>query len=470
MVYYKCICRRRKIYPIDFLHEDRTKAGHIWHLPFSADPFSWHMDKKNEDGNLKKNYQAWNEDSIERQKESKWQIHGKTRFEPIWAGWASTLDTSVQRVNEGQRWIMQNYKDPDDYINRPPNLHPINPYDELGQPVTPAPEIPKKYAIKRPKGPQGQIPPSKRISLEHCTKEECPDEDFKPVLPSTEETDKQPEPMDVDDDRYKIRGQRPSQKGKGATNDQNASVDQKPPVEQQGPSGESEEAMVIIRGMEQQHEHLANKVWELKPKGKEHSEKGLVGQVSVGLAPDRNFISAPGHLTLRFEKVVRNVCLKNWGVSFSGSTQSPALAGGTAVATINPFSHFQNLNASLIHLDDNSMALSARDKDYLDSLPIRRMHVKGGSMSFDGLRILENVVGNTGMLKYQQSTPMQGIDRKIQWEMFDRERDFCWQSAIKSENGTEDGPLDENQNNTLGAGATRKFIKFDTDLLSSHPF
>ena len=175
-------------------------------------------------------------------------------------------------------------------------------------------------------------------------------------------------------------------------------------------------------------------------------------------------------MTLRFKKVVRNVCLKNWGVSFSGSSQSPALSGGTAVATINPFAHFQNLNASLIHLDDNSMALSARDKDYLDNLPIRRMHVKGGSMSFDGLRILENVVGNTGMLKYQQSTPMQGIDRKIQWEMFDRERDFCWQSAIKSENGTEDGPLDEYQNNTLGAGATRKFIKFDTDLLSSHPF
>ena len=56
--------------------------------------------------------------------------------------------------------------------------------------------------------------------------------------------------MDVDDDRYKIRGQRPSQKGKGATNDQNASVDQKPPVEQLRHSGESEEAMVITRGME----------------------------------------------------------------------------------------------------------------------------------------------------------------------------------------------------------------------------
>ena len=36
----------------------------------------------------------------------------------------------------------------------------------------------------------------------------------------------------------------------GATNDQNASVDQKPPVEQQLHSGESEEAMVITRGME----------------------------------------------------------------------------------------------------------------------------------------------------------------------------------------------------------------------------
>ena len=130
-----------KIYPIDFLHEDRTKARHIWHLPFSADPFSWHHDKKNEDGTLKKNDQAWNEDSIDRQKESKWHIHGKTRFEPILAGWASTLDTSSQTVNEGQRWIMQNYKDPDDYINRPPNLRPVNLYDELGQPVTPAPEI-----------------------------------------------------------------------------------------------------------------------------------------------------------------------------------------------------------------------------------------------------------------------------------------------------------------------------------------
>ena len=56
--------------------------------------------------------------------------------------------------------------------------------------------------------------------------------------------------MDVDDERYKIKGQRPSQKGKGATNEQNTSVDQKPPVEQQLHSGESEEAMVITRGME----------------------------------------------------------------------------------------------------------------------------------------------------------------------------------------------------------------------------
>lgn len=54
-----------------------------------------------------------------------------------------------------------------------------------------------------------------------------------------------------------------------------------------------------------------------------NSEVLLTGQVSIGLAPDRNCISAPGHMTLRFERVTRNVCLLFHGSAFGGAVPLP---------------------------------------------------------------------------------------------------------------------------------------------------
>ena len=77
------------------------------------------------------------------------------------------------------------------------------------------------------------------------------------MLPLIEEKVKPPEPMDVDDERYKIKGQRPSQKGKGATNEQNTSVDQKPPVEQQRhTTWHSQENVKQVNLMELEQTHL----------------------------------------------------------------------------------------------------------------------------------------------------------------------------------------------------------------------
>ena len=111
------------------------------------------------------------------------------------------------------------------------------------------------------------------------------------------------------------------------------------------------------------------------------------------------------------------------------------------------------------------MAMSIRDKDYLDSLPIRRMHVKGGGMTFSGLRILENQISNTGRLAYTQNGLMQGIDKKIQWKMFDRERDFCWQSNAQA--GT---ALETDATGKVGKGVVRTYNAYNADILTAHPF
>lgn len=55
------------------------------------------------------------------------------------------------------------------------------------------------------------------------------------------------------------------------------------------------------------------------------------------------------------------------------------------------------------------------------------MHVKGGKMIFTGVRIMENPIAPATNLRYQSNAAMNTMDRKIQWKMFDRERDFCWQ-------------------------------------------
>ena len=96
-----------------------------------------------------------------------------------------------------------------------------------------------------------------------------------------------------------------------------------------------------------------------------HNQSGLVGQVSLGLSPDRNFISAPGKMHLRFERVVRNLVLRNWGAEFCSTAREYSQQGDTPSATqkayLNPYRYYQTINANLIHLDDNSITLTARD-------------------------------------------------------------------------------------------------------------
>lgn len=109
-------------------------------------------------------------------------------------------------------------------------------------------------------------------------------------------------------------------------------------------------------------------------------------------------------MTLRFERVIRNVSLISFGTVFGGTTTT--IADNTSVASLNPYKYIQPINASLLHLDDNSIAMTARDKDYLDCLPMRRMEVLGGSIKFSGLRVMENEVRPNTNLKYVQSKSM----------------------------------------------------------------
>ena len=96
------------------------------------------------------------------------------------------------------------------------------------------------------------------------------------------------------------------------------------------------------------------------------------------------------------------------------------------------------------------MSMSLRDKDNFDSIDIR---------------ILENQIANTGRPAYTQSGPIQCIDRKVQWKMFYREQDLCWQSNAQA-----------NEALTIGAdgkftkGTVRPFAAYNADILTAHPF
>lgn len=95
--------------------------------------------------------------------------------------------------------------------------------------------------------------------------------------------------------------------------------------------------------------------------------------------------------------------------------------------------------------------MTARDKDHMDCLPMRRIKVLGGGIKFSGLRIMENEVAPTSNLKYVQSNPIQNMDRKIMWKMFDRERDFQWNFIDKK-----------------SMSETRTLRKWDVDILTSN--
>lgn len=53
------------------------------------------------------------------------------------------------------------------------------------------------------------------------------------------------------------------------------------------------------------------------------------------------------------------------------------------------------------------LLLTARDEAYFDSLPITRMHVKGGRITFNGLRHFENVVSGTTSLRMDKTNNIQ---------------------------------------------------------------
>lgn len=105
--------------------------------------------------------------------------------------------------------------------------------------------------------------------------------------------------------------------------------------------------------------------------------------MSIGLSPDRNFISAPGHMTLRFERELRNVCFKSFDSAFCSTTVGDFPMDPASVPTVNPFKHYLNLNAAIISLDNKSIALAERDKDYLNNLPIRKRRRKNWCNGFE---------------------------------------------------------------------------------------
>ena len=80
------------------------------------------------------------------------------------------------------------------------------------------------------------------------------------------------------------------------------------------------------------------------------------------------------------------------------------------------------------------------------------MHVKGGKITFNGLRYLENVVSGTTALRMDQTNNIQNIDRKIMWKMFDRERDYCWSGC---KNVKDNVPLIDCVADTLTANVLR---------------
>lgn len=81
--------------------------------------------------------------------------------------------------------------------------------------------------------------------------------------------------------------------------------------------------------------------------------------------------------------------------------------------SLNPFKYYQGINASLLHLNENSIAMTARDKDFLNKLPIMKMHVRGGGIKFSGLRVVENIVTPNSNLKYVATNAIQNMDRKM---------------------------------------------------------
>ena len=197
---------------------------------------------------------------------------------------------------------------------------------------------------------------------------------------------------------------------------------------------------------------------------------GLVGNISVGLAPIQNFLT-PTRMTLRFECVRRNCVIPFLGVGLAGATFTVPNMPTTAVKTGNLYKSGQMLNAVLIPLDSYFMALNSRDQRFLRDLPYQRIKVLGGKVALHGMRFLENNTAPTTMLRYQSGgTAVQNIDRKVMWKMFDRERDFCWMTGNYSFNVLQLQDINATNYNQCGYNSNCETEATDNKWESRQPF
>ena len=176
---------------------------------------------------------------------------------------------------------------------------------------------------------------------------------------------------------------------------------------------------------------------------------GLVGRSSMQLGPPRSFINLKRY-PINSQVIVRNFHLlghNGKSSEFASGWVKRVITNitegsGTTITFKNeicdPYTHSRRIAANCIPLDLPSMCLDGRAKQLINNMPITRLKFLGGKMAFQGLRFKENTVVPAQRLAYTESgTGLNSIERKIQWKMFERERDYPWMYDVTAGVGTQ---------------------------------